>query len=150
MADFKRERSYSDLVARGISRRSRIKSSFLSPSRFGWHRSDGTRKNLRCAFRVLAAFSALAKSLARSSARRTGRWTGQRPTLQVPGHLGGATMQPITTIGLPIASVCHRRFSEQFCSVAVIDRAYVRDLASVRAAQKTATYRILRFPQLAA
>jgi hypothetical protein len=41
--------------------------------------------------------------------------------------------------------------SEQFCSVTVIDAAYIKNLASVRrAAQKTATYRILRFPQLAA
>ena len=40
--------------------------------------------------------------------------------------------------------------SEQFCSVTVIDGAYISDLASVRAARKTATYRILRFPQLAA
>jgi hypothetical protein len=40
--------------------------------------------------------------------------------------------------------------SEQFCSVTVIDAAYTENLASVRAAQKTATYRSLRFPQLAA
>jgi hypothetical protein len=40
--------------------------------------------------------------------------------------------------------------SEQFCSVTVIDTAYIQNLASVRAARKTATYRILRFPQLAA
>jgi hypothetical protein len=40
--------------------------------------------------------------------------------------------------------------SEQFCSVTVIDAAYIQNLASVRAARKTATYRILRFPQLAA
>jgi hypothetical protein len=36
---------------------------------------------------------------------------------------------------------------EQFCSVTVIDGVYVRQLASVGAAKKTATYRILRFPQ---
>ena len=40
--------------------------------------------------------------------------------------------------------------SEQFCSVTVIDTAYIQNLASVRAAGKTATYRILHFPQLAA
>jgi uncharacterized membrane protein YedE/YeeE len=49
------------------------------------------------------------------------------------------------SVGLPPPSQ-----SEQFCSVTVIDAAYIKNLASVRAARKTATYRILRFPQLAA
>jgi hypothetical protein len=52
------------------------------------------------------------------------------------------------SVGLPPPSQ-----SEQFCSVTVIDAAYIQNLASVRAAElpkKTATYRILRFPQLAA
>jgi Arm DNA-binding domain len=40
--------------------------------------------------------------------------------------------------------------SEQFRSVTVIDRAYIRRLASVRAAQKNGDIPILRFPQLEA
>ena len=40
------------------------------------------------------------------------------------------------------------RQSEQFCSVTVIDGAYITRLASVRAAHKSATYRILRFPSI--
>jgi hypothetical protein len=57
-------------------------------------------------------------------------------------HAGNATFD-LSGLPLPFRG-------EQFCSVTVLDGAYVVLLASVRAAQKTATYRILRLPQLAA